>query len=209
MNIRYALLAACWLLVPFLTHAQFISCPAPANIKVAQLTATSATLSFEGGSYTRSLLGNYSYPGSTKLSFTRQGLDALLLSNLPPATLITVTLYFRCLSQIPEIHDANSSTVTFTFTTPTALATRDAAVLAALALVPNPAHTTVTLHLPLVPAATQATLRLTDALGRLVRTDLAPLGHPYELPVTGLGSGVYFVQVQAGEVWAVRRLVVQ
>jgi hypothetical protein len=174
MNIRYALLAASWLLVPSLAHAQFITCPAPANLKVTQLTATSATLSFEGGSYTRSLLGNYSYPGSAKLAFTRDGLKAILLPTLPPATLITVSLYFRCLSQIPELHDANSPTIVFTFTTP--LATREAGALATLELSPNPAYTTAILRLPRVPMATQATLRLLDVRGRLVRTEVAPLG---------------------------------
>jgi hypothetical protein len=120
-----------------------------------------------------------------------------------------VSVFFRCLSSILELHDANSPTVVFTFTTPTTLATRYAGALTALELSPNPAYLTATVSLPPVPGATQATLRLLDALGRLVRTDVAPLGKSYELPLAGLSNGVYFVQVQAGQALAMRRLVVQ
>lgn len=93
-------------------------------------------------------------------------------------------------------------------TSTTVLSTQAAQALAAEALYPNPAHGRVTVQLP-ASAAGLATLRLRDALGRVVREAVAPAGRPYDLDLAGLSPGVYVVQVQAGEVLATRPLVVE
>jgi hypothetical protein len=208
MLIRYLLLVTCWPLFSSLAHAQ-ASCPAPTNIRVTQLTATSATLSYAGASATRSIFGSYSYPGGPKLAITPADADKLLLPDLPPATSITVSLYMLSWGAASKVSNTYSPVVTFTFTTPPSMNTREAPALAALSIAPNPAHATTTLYLPPVPGATHATVHLRDVLGREVRTMSAPLGQALELNLADLQSGVYLVQVQANGQESVCRLVVE
>ncbi|MBH8570901.1 T9SS type A sorting domain-containing protein [Microvirga sp. STS02] len=88
-------------------------------------------------------------------------------------------------------------------TNATALGTRSSAA-AALALLPNPAHSRATLQLP---AASQApSVTLTDALGRTARTYLLPAhSSTATLDLTGLAPGLYVVRCDA----ALGRLVVE
>jgi hypothetical protein len=80
-------------------------------------------------------------------------------------------------------------------------------VLPGFALSPNPAHDLATV---LVPVATgPATLTLFDAMGRLARTTVTLTGVVYQFNLTGLAPGMYALRVQAGEVSAVQRLVVE
>ena len=70
---------------------------------------------------------------------------------------------------------------------------------ATLASYPNPAHGHATVVLPTASGA--ATLTLLDALGRVVRTQLATLAATVsttELDLTGLAPGVYALRVAAG-----------
>ncbi|MBF9143330.1 T9SS type A sorting domain-containing protein [Hymenobacter properus] len=92
------------------------------------------------------------------------------------------------------------------------LAAANATPLPGLSLAPNPAHASTTVRLPAVPGATQATLRLLDALGRTVRTQQLPLssaGLVAELLLQGLAPGLYHLQVQAGGQRASRTLAVE
>ncbi|GAA4346292.1 FG-GAP-like repeat-containing protein [Hymenobacter saemangeumensis] len=88
-----------------------------------------------------------------------------------------------------------------------------AATLAqALHLLPNPAHAATTVALAPMPGATHATLTLRDALGRTVSRETVALpatGLRHELRLLGLAAGLYALQVQAGEIQATRRLVVE
>lgn len=93
-------------------------------------------------------------------------------------------------------------------TSTTVLAMRAAQALPAEALYPNPAHGQVMVQLP-TGAAGPITLRLRDALGRVVHEAVAPAGQPYSLDLAGLTPGLYVVQVQAGETLATRPLVVE
>ena len=43
-----------------------------------------------------------------------------------------------------------------------------------LTLYPNPVHASAMLQIPTVPGATQAILTFTDALGRVLRTEVVP-----------------------------------
>ena len=208
MKIHHYLLVACGLLATFVARAQ-ATCPVPTNIKIVQLSATSATLSYQGASPTRSIFGSYSYPGSQRLAVASAGADKLLLSALPPATPVTVSLYMLSLSATEKVVNTYSPVVTFTFTTPASLTSQNAPALAALTLAPNPARGTTTLYLPLVAGATQATLHLRDMLGREMRTLSAPLGEATSLDLDGLASGVYLLQAQASGQDFVSRLVVE
>jgi hypothetical protein len=95
---------------------------------------------------------------------------------------------------------------------PTLTATRAAQGSLALALAPNPAHSTATVQLPAVPGAPQVLLTLTDALGRVVRRHTLPLpaaGLQHELNLSGLAPGIYALRAQAGGAYALHRLVVE
>jgi hypothetical protein len=75
-------------------------------------------------------------------------------------------------------------------------------------LSPNPARTAATVQLPAMAGAA-ATLTLTDALGRTLRTHTAPSGTRMKLDLRGLAPGLYTVQVAAGGVRGTQRLVVE
>ncbi|MBF9142655.1 T9SS type A sorting domain-containing protein [Hymenobacter properus] len=79
-------------------------------------------------------------------------------------------------------------------------------------LAPNPARATTSVQLPVVPGATSATLMLTDALGRTLRTEAVTLpaaGRRHELNLRNLAPGLYLVQVSAGNSVGTQRLVVE
>jgi hypothetical protein len=208
MKLRHCLLVASCLLTASAAHAQ-VSCPVPTNIRIVKLNTTSATLSYEGASPTRSIFGSYSYPGGPTLAITPADAGTLVLPTLPPAMPITVSLYMLGWSATEKVSNAYSPVVTFTFNTPVSFSTPDAPALAALTLAPNPAHGTTTLYLPPVAGATHATLHLRDMLGREMRTLSAPLGEATSLNLTGLASGVYLLQAQASGQEFVSRLVVE
>jgi hypothetical protein len=94
-------------------------------------------------------------------------------------------------------------------TDPTLLATTAARGTLSFSLFPNPARAAATVQLPAVPGATTATLTLTDALGRVVRTETVPSGGRHELNLRGLAPGLYAVQVQADNSVGTQRLVVE
>ncbi|WP_035558499.1 T9SS type A sorting domain-containing protein [Hymenobacter sp. IS2118] len=71
------------------------------------------------------------------------------------------------------------------------LATTPSARATPAALFPNPAHGTATLRLP--AGAPHLPLTLTDALGRVVRRYLAPVGSEAALDLRGLPAGMYVV----------------
>ncbi|MDO7873367.1 FG-GAP-like repeat-containing protein [Hymenobacter sp. ASUV-10] len=90
--------------------------------------------------------------------------------------------------------------------------TNPRAALAALMLAPNPAHASVTVQLPALPAGPAASLTLLDALGRTVRSypvAPAPGSRSQELPLSGVAAGVYALRLTAGGSTVVRRLVVE
>lgn len=93
----------------------------------------------------------------------------------------------------------------------TALATRPTTgPLAGSSLYPNPAHATAIVQLPPLPGT--ATLILTDALGRTVRTTtvaLPPAGLRHELDLAGLPAGLYALRVVAGGASTTHRLTVE
>ncbi|MGY3089213.1 hypothetical protein ACVWYF_002253 [Hymenobacter sp. UYAg731] len=78
-----------------------------------------------------------------------------------------------------------------------------------LRVYPNPAHRTATVVLPAGAAGSEVRLVLLDAVGRLVRTHLAPAGPRAELDVSGLPAGIYMLRITAGGRTATQRLVVE
>jgi hypothetical protein len=94
-------------------------------------------------------------------------------------------------------------------TDPTLTATAATRSTLSFTLSPNPARTAATVQLPAVPGAPNATLTLTDALGRVVRSETLPAGRRHELNLGGLPAGLYAMQVQAGSICGTQRLVVE
>ena len=79
-------------------------------------------------------------------------------------------------------------------------------------LAPNPAHAVAEVRVAAVAGATQLSLTLCDALGRVVHTEqlaLPAVGARATVPLTGLAPGLYQLRVQAGSWRAVRALVVE
>jgi hypothetical protein len=80
-------------------------------------------------------------------------------------------------------------------------------------VVPVPAHGTAMVQVPALTAvASAATLALTDALGRTVRTQAVALrtaASSHALDLTGLAPGLYTLHLRAGPTQAVRKLVVE
>jgi hypothetical protein len=72
---------------------------------------------------------------------------------------------------------------------------------------PNPARTVATVRVPAGNNA--ATLTLTDALGRVVRTQSATAGRDYPYDLAGLAPGVYALRMQAGAAVATQRLIIE
>lgn len=94
----------------------------------------------------------------------------------------------------------------------TPLASAGAVISIRMMIYPNPAHASTMVQLPSAARASQATLVLRDALGRVVRTTTivlpASLSSPYELNLAGLPGGVYSLQLQAGVSTMVRRFTI-
>ena len=81
-----------------------------------------------------------------------------------------------------------------------------------LTLYPNPVHASAMLQIPTIPGATQAILTLTDALDRVLRTEIIALptaGLRHELNVASMPAGLYALRMQVGTTTISKRLVVQ
>lgn len=87
-----------------------------------------------------------------------------------------------------------------------------AAARGKLELYPNPAHGTVGVRLPGLTGPTLALLTLSDALGRVVRTQAADFSRnsqTAELNIQGLASGAYVVAIKTAALTATQRLLVE
>ncbi|UOQ72695.1 T9SS type A sorting domain-containing protein [Hymenobacter cellulosilyticus] len=94
----------------------------------------------------------------------------------------------------------------------TSLATNTMSPLESVAVYPNPARTAATVRLPAVPSATEARLTLTNSLGTIVysqRVGLTGTSTSIKLPLQGLSTGLYHLQLQAGSYYIQRSLAVQ
>ncbi|UOQ55232.1 T9SS type A sorting domain-containing protein [Hymenobacter cellulosivorans] len=83
---------------------------------------------------------------------------------------------------------------------------------ASVSVYPNPAHHSVTLHLPAVPGAAQAHVELYNLLGQAVRQTTVALpaaGTRTTLDVGNLPTGMYMLRVQAGSETITKQLVVE
>jgi len=81
-----------------------------------------------------------------------------------------------------------------------------------VSMYPNPAQAVVTVELPAVQGVTEASLALTNAVGQVVftqRTSLPAYGTVVEIPVIGLGAGLYHLTIQTGKQRVSRSLVVE
>jgi hypothetical protein len=105
-------------------------------------------------------------------------------------------------------YDSNDLTI-FLNATSTPLAGNTAFDLVTPAPYPNPAHGSVMIDLPTVAGLTQGSMKLCDALGRVVVSETIPLGKSHKINLTGVNSGIYLLSIRLGESIAVRRLAVE
>lgn len=92
------------------------------------------------------------------------------------------------------------------------LSTKSLGPTVGMEVFPNPAHATATLRMAAGLGITQATLTLTDALGRVVLNSAITLpitGADIRLNLAGLLPGVYALQVKAGSTYTVHQLAVE
>jgi hypothetical protein len=114
---------------------------------------------------------------------------------------------------IPTVGNPNSSfTGVLASLSDVVLATHSTLPKASFAVYPNPASASTTIKIPAVANVTQATLTLTDALGRQVHTQslrLQAAGIMVEMPLHNLAPGVYRLCVQLGTQQAAQALLIQ
>jgi hypothetical protein len=142
-----------------------------------------------------------------------EGAGALLLNGAN----VYVAGYFGSPANFGSLPPLTSATANIagylaTLTDPALTATMASRGSLSFSLAPNPARATATVRLPAVPGAAAATLTLTDALGRTLRTatvGLPTAGRQHELDLTGLAPGLYAVQVRAGSTSGTQRLVIE
>jgi len=188
-------------------RAQCNSSSTPAtNLQVSAITATGATVTFNGGiSICGAARVSYAYAGGSPVSVPYA--MPLLLTGLPPATAIIVTVARRApnvLGAGPSCCDLPTATLTFTTAAPLA-ATAAVGGGSPVALAPNPAWGRATLTLP-APLPASTLVRVLDARGREVRRLALPARATTALlDVAGLPAGLYLVRV--GE--ATARLMVE
>lgn len=191
---RYAL-AASLLLAAVGAHAQSTI----TNLQATNITATTATITFSGGSATISCspLIQRIIAGGSPVGVPYA--MPLQLTGLPPATAITVQVIPQVINPLAGPQRCLTRPgATITFTTARALAVVPAAAAGALALAPNPARASATLTLP-APLPAPAAAYLLDALGREVRQWPLPAHAPTAaLDLAGLLPGLYLVRVSGG-----------
>jgi hypothetical protein len=118
------------------------------------------------------------------------------------------TLYLAGAGTVfPSLAPTNYGLYIATLTDAVGLPTRATAALAEVAVLPSPAHGTMTVRLPAGTGA--ATLTLLDALGRAVGATFTAAGTDRALDLSGLAPGVYALRVQAGAAVATRKVVVE
>jgi hypothetical protein len=90
------------------------------------------------------------------------------------------------------------------------LGTASAALVAQVAVFPNPASKAVFVELPAVMGRKVVTAALLDAVGRVVVQQVLPAGlATHTLPLTGLATGVYSLRLQTEAGVVVKKLVVE
>lgn len=116
--------------------------------------------------------------------------------------------------------DGRADLITANFTTgkvavllnASVLAARSAMLAASVQLYPNPAHGSFEVQLPAVGGASFVRAELRTALGQCVQQQTSPLpaaGTRLTIPTVGLATGLYLLQLQAGDQTLVQRVVVE
>ncbi|MDQ2770068.1 MAG: T9SS type A sorting domain-containing protein, partial [Bacteroidota bacterium] len=170
--------------------------------------------------------GNVQLPGAVWPSSTRTGLVQLDATGVPQRGWQAGLGFFAPLMAVdglnrPILAGTDSGPNPFTFgtrqlaspyawntliarTATVLLAARQAAQVAGLEVYPNPAHNLVEVHMAKAQAAR---IQLSDALGRLVRTQDLALGQT-QVDLTGLAPGCYTLLVQQDQARSFRQVVV-
>jgi hypothetical protein len=178
--------------------------PAPTNAAAGSITATGASISFTPAAGATGYTVTYATVGGTPVTVTATT-SPVVPTGLTANTAYTVAIVANYTG------GGVSAPVTTTFTTPLGLAVRTALAGGELAVYPNPAHQTFTVSLPALGGAGSAQVALVNALGQTVRHQTITLAAGTRVPLdaTGLGTGIYSVQVRVDGEMAGARLVIE
>ncbi|GAA4352243.1 hypothetical protein GCM10023185_11690 [Hymenobacter saemangeumensis] len=172
-------------------------------LAVSNVTSASATVSFTAGTGNTSYTVAYTATGGGTTVVTATS-SPVMLSGLTPGTPYTVSVTPLCSA------GGTATATTTTFNTP--LKARTALGNGVVGVFPNPAHHSFTLSVPAVGSARTATVEILNTLGQLMSKQsiaLTATGTQATVDVSSLATGVYLVQVRAGQDTAIVRLVVE
>jgi hypothetical protein len=169
------------------------------DIFLAKLTDTGATPSFSWAQQAGGLRGDAAFAVAvTGTSVYAGGVAGA------PATFGS--------QQLTHPGNANTSLAFLASVTDVAvLKTPASAALSSVEVYPNPALNTAMVKVPAMPGTGQSTLRLSDAMGRVVLTrqvTLPAAGRTFTLDLSGLIYGIYTLQIQVGTEVTTRRLAI-
>jgi len=185
-----------------------LPCPAPGGVAVANLAATTASVTFTPAA-------NSTAPGYTVQAtptaggppITQSGTGSpIVLTGLAPNTSYAVTVVANC-----TVNATSAASAAVVIRTP--LASRQTALAALVSLFPNPATRSATLAVPaqlLRPGGTAVVLF--DGLGRAVRTHALPAAAREQrltLDLTGLPPGLYVLRLSTAQGAVSKPLVIE
>lgn len=191
--------------VRFVTLTPVATCAAPTAVAVAALSASTATVSFSGpaGAVGYTATATPSTGGS---AITVSGATSpLLLTGLVAGTAYSVAIMTNCGAGVGSAPTSGTA-----FTTP--LASRNAALAAAVGLFPNPAHHAVTLAVPAALLRQAVAITVLNAVGQAVHRTTLPAARAdarLVLNLADLPAGLYLVQLATNQGLLVKRLLIE
>ncbi len=168
-----------------------IECVDPSNVTATDITASSATISWEAGGNERQWVVDYNGHSDTTST------NPYILTGLDPNTNYVVKVKALC-------GDGNESGWSTPATFTTATVGIHEANDVALTLYPNPATTTVTL----TGFDGQATVTIVDMNGRAMGEYTAN-DNTLTIDLAGYAQGAYFVRITGEQVNSIRKLIVK
>lgn len=182
------------------------ACPQPTGLTISEITPTAANVKWNAmGGATRYQV-RYRQVGSSQATVLTRTTPMAALSGLTGARAYVVEVRSECGM------NGNSTYASRTFVTPSAkLAAENTAMATEIALYPNPARESVNLRYT-TPTAGTTNLRVVDLTGRILSQQTVSAGaglNQFTLDLNNYAEGIYFLQVQQGEVTNMTKLVIK
>lgn len=181
-----------WLLRLGNSGTALAQCAAPMRLSVASPTGTTAQVTFTPSATALSYTVTYTSTSTgtvTTVSPNPTSSPARLTGSLPLSS-YTGSAISNCANHPP----------------PAGLAQRNRALVG---LYPTPAHRAATLTMPASLSRQPGQVVLSNSPGQLVHRQVLPITGSVDVLLTGLATGVYTVQAQAGTAVVTKRLVIE